>query len=285
MEKRGLRSYYGIKRRSRVIKIGKIICTIILSSILLSCSQPNIYSNLGLYDPIKERAIETVELEENHTFNLLSISSSYSGRINLKYTPGTDYEILKQLKKNDATALIQTISYLSRFGGLEEYLATPLTANQKTVCRETKAFATEIIEEVKSCIIDVIKEIEEYDQSIDSLVVTDFFDGLIELISPDKGFDTIEDYIAIQLTLDIIASSIDMLYTILIDLPTEATTYAWEELTEGDGLLTKADTIASIRENALTIVSILLNAASEIDLIGGNIPSFINLETIIGKLI
>lgn len=284
MEKRGLRSYYGIKRRSRVIKIGKIIC-IILSSILLSCSQPNIYSNLGLYDPIKERAFETVELEENRAFNLLSISPSYSGRINLKYTPGTDYEILKQLKKNDVTALIQTVSYLSRFGGLEEYLATPLTANQKTVCRETKAFATEIIEEVKSCIIDVIKEIEEYNQSIDSLVVTDFFDGLIELISPDKGCDTIEDYIAIQLTLDIIASSIDMLYTILIDLPTEATTYAWEELTERDGFLSRADTITSIRENALTIVSILLNSASEIDLIGGNIPSFINLETIIGKLI
>ena len=44
-------------------------------------------------------------------------------------------------------------------------------------------------------------------------------------------------------------------------------------------------TIRIIRDNAIALVAILLDAVSEIDLVGSDIPSFIDLSTIIGEFI
>ena len=262
-----------------------LILAILLLFFLPSCKEPNIYSNAGLYNPIKEKKAETLEIEKGKSFNLLDISSSYDGIINLEYRPAGNYEILRQLGEDDVTALSQTVSYLSRFGGLEEYLAKPIGSDLQKACEDTRAFATEIILDVKSCVTSVAEEIEKYDQSIDSSPITDFFDELIRITSPESGYETLEDYLAIQLTLDMIAASIDMLYTIIISLPTDITTYSWDAITEDNGMLTKEDAIASIRDNTLNLVSIILDAASEMDMIGGSIPSFISLGKIIGEFI
>ena len=64
--------------------------TLLLFSILFfsSCTDPNVYTALNLYDPLKESKgeVSTIEIKGGEDFNLLTVSVQFIARsgINLK---------------------------------------------------------------------------------------------------------------------------------------------------------------------------------------------------------
>ena len=268
-------------------KAGIIFALIASLLLIASCKEPNVYTSLGIYDPLKESKgeIETITLHAGRGFNLLDISNDYRGIINLEYTPRENHQILKQLSQDEITALVQTLYYVSRYGNLDEYLSTPLDVRTEEACTSTKVFAYTIIEEVGTCTLNIAAEIDKVYPELNTEAIADFFKQFKALLDPSKGCSTIKDYIAIQLTVDMLASTIDMLYQILVTLPSEVTEYVWDEIIMDRAFWSAEGTIRIIRDNAIALVAILLDAVSEIDLVGSDIPSFIDLSTIIGEFI
>ena len=264
-----------------------VLLLLLFVFLLTSCTDPNIYTSLGLYDPLKESkgSVETIEVHKERDFNLLNISSSYSGIINLEYRPKENYLILKQLREDEITALVQSLYYVSRYDNIEEYLSTPLDEETKRICESTKLFSYDIIDEVAGCVLNIAYEVEKYYPDLNVDEIDKFFKEFKKTLDPEKGCTTIKDYIAIQLTVDMLASSIDMLYQILITIPSDVTDYIWNEIIVKEEFWSDEDTINIIRDNALSLIAILLDAVSEIDLVGSDIPSFVNLSTIIGEFL
>ena len=137
----------------------RILSIIISVLCLLSCTEPNVYTSLGLYDPAEysKGTIKTVVVENDKEFNLMSLTDDYRGKVIIKYTPKSTYNIIKQLSDKEADTLIQTIDYLGRYGDLDSYLSLPLDALSKTYCNDTKEFAVEILGSIK-CFISTLSE-------------------------------------------------------------------------------------------------------------------------------
>ena len=262
--------------------------TLLLFSILFfsSCTDPNVYTALNLYDPLKESKgeVSTIEIKGGEDFNLLTLSDDYQGTIRLTYKAKESYEILKELDEEEVDLLIQSLYYLRHYGNLREYLDTPLDERTKEICENTKAFAYEIIEEIDSLILKILEETNKVYPNLDTSAITSFFSEIKKILDPGNGCSSIEDYIAIQLTLDMVASTIDMLCQILICLPGEVAEYLWTELTEMS-FWSEETTAKIIRDNAVSLIKVFLASASELDQVAGAIPSFINLSTIIGAFL
>ena len=259
----------------------RILSIIISVLCLLSCTEPNVYTSLGLYDPAEysKGTIKTVVVENDKEFNLMSLTDDYRGKVIIKYTPKSTYNIIKQLSDKEADTLIQTIDYLSRYGDLDSYLSLPLDALSKTYCNDTKEFAVEILGSIKCFISTLSENLEAAGISINPESLTDFFEKLEDEVN-NAGTDTIKDYITIQLTADTIASVFDVLYILLIDT-TDKLAVDFVSLMKNEEI----NLMAGVAANAVELTSVLLDAISQIDLIGKDIGSFFSLSDVVEEIL
>ena len=259
----------------------RILSIIIPVLCLLSCTEPNVYTSLGLYDPDRysEGTIKTVSVAKGEEFNLLSLTDDYKGKIVIRYVPGNSYNIIKQLSDKEADTLIQTIDYLSRYGDLDSYLSLPLDALSKTYCEDTQEFAVEILGNIKSFICTLSENLEAAGISINPDSMTKFFEMLENEVS-NAGTDTIKDYITIQLTADTIASVFDVLYILLIDT-TDKLAVDFVSLMKNEEI----NLMAGVAANAVELTSVLLDAISQIDLVGKDTGSFSSLSDVVEEIL
>ena len=259
----------------------RILSIIIPVLCLLSCTEPNVYTSLGLYDPARysEGTIKTVSVAKGEEFNLLSLTDDYKGKIVIRYVPGNSYNIIKQLNDKEADTLIQTIDYLSRYGDLDSYLSLPLDALSKTYCEDTQEFAVEILGNIKSFICTLSENLEAAGISINPDSMTKFFEMLENEVS-NAGTDTIKDYITIQLTADTIASVFDVLYILLIDT-TDKLAVDFVSLMKNEEI----NLMAGVAANAVELTSVLLDAISQIDLVGKDTGSFFSLSDVVEEIL
>lgn len=263
-------------------KLSTIAIILIALILLSSCDNPNIYDSLGLYDPLEglEIRAEVAEIKQGSEFNLLSLSENYSGAIRINYTPAKDHIVFRQLEKNELTKLIQSLYYVTRYGDIEEYLAEPLDSYTKSVSMSTKELAYWIIDDIRVCVLNITQEIKKIEPELNLDAIDEFFLEFQSLLSPESGCSTRKDYIAIQLTVDMLSSMIDMLYRIIIELPGDVTEYVLPELAASQNFWNET-TASVIKDNAVTLTRIFIDAVAEIDQVGSDIPSFINLSSII----
>ena len=259
----------------------RILSIIISVLCLLSCTEPNVYTSLGLYDPAEysKGTIKTVVVENDKEFNLMSLTDDYRGKVIIKYTPKSTYNIIKQLSDKEADTLIQTIDYLGRYGDLDSYLSLPLDALSKTYCNDTKEFAVEILGSIKCFISTLSENLEAAGISINPESLTDFFEKLEDEVIKAKT-DTIKDYITIQLTADTIASVFDVLYILLIDT-TDKLAVDFVSLMKNEEI----NLMAGVAANAVELTSVLLDAISQIDLVGKDIGSFFSLSDVVEEIL
>ena len=248
---------------------------------LLSCTEPNVYTSLGLYDPdeYSKGTIKTVSVSEDTEFNLMSLTDDYSGSISINYKPQRAYNVIKQLSDKEADTLIQTIDYLNRYGDLDSYLSLPLDALSKTYCEDTQEFAVEILGNIKSFICTLSENLEAAGISINPDSMTKFFEMLENEVS-NAGTDTIKDYITIQLTADTIASVFDVLYILLIDT-TDKLAVDFVSLMKNEEI----NLMAGVAANAVELTSVLLDAISQIDLVGKDTGSFFSLSDVVEEIL
>lgn len=259
----------------------RILSIIIPVLCLLSCTEPNVYTSLGLYDPARysEGTIKTVSVAKGEEFNLLSLTDDYKGKIVIRYVPENSYNIIKQLSDKEADTLIQTIDYLSRYGDLDSYLSRPLDPLSKTYCKDTRAFAVEILDDITSFIKTLSENLEAAGISINPGSMTKFFE-MLENEVHNARTDTVKDYITIQLTSDTIASVFDALYILLVDTTGDLIVNFECLINNGDNKL-----MAGVASNAVELTSVLLDALSQIDLVGKDIGSFFSLSDIVEDIL
>ena len=209
----------------------------------------------------------------------MSLTDDYRGKVIIKYTPKSTYNIIKQLSDKEADTLIQTIDYLGRYGDLDSYLSLPLDALSKTYCNDTKEFAVEILGNIESFICTLSKNLEAAGISINPESLTDFFEKLEDEVIKAKT-DTIKDYITIQLTADTIASVFDVLYILLIDT-TDKLAVDFVSLMKNEEI----NLMAGVAANAVELTSVLLDAISQIDLVGKDIGSFFSLSDVVEEIL
>ena len=255
----------------------RILSIIIPVLCLLSCTEPNVYTSLGLYDPARysEGTIKTVSMAKGEEFNLLSLTDDYKGKIVIRYVPGNSYNIIKQLSDKEADTLIQTIDYLSRYGDLDSYLSRPLDPLSKTYCKDTRAFAVEILDDITSFIKTLSENLEAAGISINPDSLVRFFEDLQTTVD-NVECKTIKDYITIQLTINTIASVFDVLYILLVDT-TGDLAVDFVSLMKNEEI----NLMAGVAANAVELTSVLLDAISQIDLVGSDIDSFYDLSDIV----
>lgn len=255
----------------------RILSIIIPVLCLLSCTEPNVYTSLGLYDPDRysEGTIKTVSVAKGEEFNLLSLTDDYKGKIVIRYVPGNSYNIIKQLSDKEADTLIQTIDYLSRYGDLDSYLSRPLDPLSKTYCKDTRAFAVEILDDITSFIKTLSENLEAAGISINPDSLVRFFEDLQTTVD-NVECKTIKDYITIQLTINTIASVFDVLYILLVDT-TGDLAVDFVSLMKNEEI----NLMAGVAANAVELTSVLLDAISQIDLVGSDIDSFYDLSDIV----
>lgn len=255
----------------------RILSIIIPVLCLLSCTEPNVYTSLGLYDPARysEGTIKTVSVAKGEEFNLLSLTDDYKGKIVIRYVPGNSYNIIKQLRDKEADTLIQTIDYLSRYGDLDSYLSRPLDPLSKTYCKDTRAFAVEILDDITSFIKTLSENLEAAGISINPDSLVRFFEDLQTTVD-NVECKTIKDYITIQLTINTIASVFDVLYILLVDT-TGDLAVDFVSLMKNEEI----NLMAGVAANAVELTSVLLDAISQIDLVGSDIDSFYDLSDIV----
>lgn len=259
----------------------RILSIIIPVLCLLSCTEPNVYTSLGLYDPDRysEGTIKTVSVAKGEEFNLLSLTDDYNGKIVIRYVPGNSYNIIKQLSDKEADTLIQTIDYLSRYGDLDSYLSRPLDPLSKTYCKDTRAFAVEILDDITSFIKTLSENLEAAGISINPDSLVRFFEDLQTTVD-NVECKTIKDYITIQLTINTIASVFDVLYILLVDT-TGDLAVDFVSLMKNEEI----NLMAGVAANAVELTSVLLDAISQIDLVGKDIGSFFSLSDIVEDIL
>lgn len=256
----------------------RILSIVIVSVLcLLSCTEPNVYTSLGLYDPLDHSrgTVKTVSITRGSSFNLLDITDDYKGKIKINYEPQKDYNVIKQLTEREADTLIQTVRYLSQYGDLDSYLSRPLDALSKAYCNDTKDFAYEILRNISSFINTLSENLEAAGISINPDSLVRFFEDLQTTVD-NVECKTIKDYITIQLTINTIASVFDVLYILLVDTTGELAV-DFVSLLENEEI----NLMAGVAANAVELTSVLLDAISQIDLVGSDIDSFYDLSDIV----
>ena len=257
----------------------RILSTIIISVLcLLSCTEPNVYTSLGLYDPLDHSrgTVKTVSIPHGSSFNLLDITDDYKGKIKINYEPQKDYNVIKQLTEREADTLIQTVRYLSRYGDLDSYLSRPLDAKTEKYCKNTVAFALDILDDISSFIETLSGNLKKAGIEINPNNLEAFFSTLENTVR-NAGYETIKDYITIQLTINTIASVFDVLYILTIDTPYDVVKFG-VSLWDGNG---EVNLMENVSANAVELTSVLLDAISQIDLVGSDIDSFYDLSDIV----
>lgn len=263
----------------------KTAIPLILSLLVLltSCGDPNIYSHMG-YDPSSVAIpIRTVQAHKGVAFDLLTLAGSFGDNLAIHYTPEESYVLLVSLDDVSRTQLVQKVDYLSRYGNLEEYLVRPMSDEEKAACTGTIAFVLEIADDLEEVVMEVLKAAgTEVDVAIAEQAVQELFDEFSRLLKMEC--EDVEDYISMQLVEDTIASCLEMLYIILVDIPKDAIEYTWDTIIKDD-TWNSEELIASISRNAALLVQTLLDAVADIDQVSSRIPSFVSLNTIVDEVL
>lgn len=248
-----------------------------------SCKQPNIYSALGLYSPVDDNLgeVETVAVKEG-SFNLLSLSSRPQ-RLVINYTLDQVSVLLKELDGSDMTRLIQSIDYLYRHGDLEAFLSMKLDDATKEATKDTKALAQDIIENIESFVMDIVGALAEAG-GINAEAFQDFFDFFEKMVGSNPA-ETVVDYLAIQLTLDLLSSCFKLVSIIFLDLVPEATFFTWDAFIKKGGELTAEAIGECVADNVVSLTGCLLDGVSNADLVSSRIPGFTSLSTIVDGLL
>lgn len=252
-----------------------------------ACKQPNIYSALGLYSPVDDNLgeVETVAVKAG-SFNLLSLSSRPQ-RLVINYTLGQDSVLLKELDGSDMTRLIQSIDYLYRHGDLEAFLSMKLDDATKEATKEatkdTKELAQAIIEDIEDFIMKIVNSLAKAG-GINAGAFQDFFDFFEEMVASNQA-ETVVDYLAIQLTLDLLSSCFELVSIVFLDLVPDAASFTWDEfINEGKGL-SSTELLSAASENIVSMTGCLLDGVSNADLVSSRIPGFASLSTIVDGLL
>lgn len=252
-----------------------------------ACKQPNIYSALGLYSPVDDNLgeVETVPVKEG-SFNLLSLSSRPQ-RLVIDYTLQKDSVLLKELDGSDMTRLIQSIDYLYRHGDLEAFLSMKLDDATKEATKEatkdTKALAQAIIADIESFVMDIVGALAEAG-GINAGAFQNFFDFFKDMVASNQA-ETVMDYLAIQLTLDLLSSCFELVSIIFLDLVPEAASFTWDALIKKGGELTAEAIGECVADNVVSLTGCLLDGVSNADLVSSRIPDFTSLSTIVDGLL
>lgn len=248
-----------------------------------ACKQPNIYSALGLYSPVDDNLgeVETVAVKAG-SFNLLSLSSRPQ-RLVINYTLQKDSVLLKELDGSDMARLIQSIDYLYRHGDLEAFLSMKLDDATKEATEDTKELAQDIIEAIESFVMKIVNALAEAG-GINAEAFQDFFYFFEEMVKSNPA-ETVVDYLAIQLTLDLLSSCFELVSIVFLDLVPGAASFTWEQfINEGKGLSTE-ELLTSASENIVSMTGCLLDGVSNADLVSSRIPGFASLSTIVDGLL
>lgn len=248
-----------------------------------ACKQPNIYSALGLYSPVDDNLgeVETVAVKEG-SFNLLSLSSRPQ-RLVINYTLGQASVLLKELDGSDMTRLIQSIDYLYRHGDLEAFLSMKLDDATKEATKDTKTLAQAIIAAIESFVMDIVGTLAEAG-GINAEAFQDFFDFFKKMVGSNQA-ETVVDYLAIQLTLDLLSSCFELVSIVFLDLVPDAASFTWDEfINKGNGL-TPEQLLSAASENIVSMTGCLLDGVSNADLVSSRIPGFTSLSTIVDGLL
>lgn len=248
-----------------------------------ACKQPNIYSALGLYSPVDDNLgeVETVPVKAG-SFNLLSLSSRPQ-RLVINYTLKEDSVLLKELDGSDMTRLIQSIDYLYRHGDLEAFLSMKLDDATKEATEDTKKLAQDIIGQIEDIVMNVVDGLAQLG-GINAEAFQDFFDFFKNMVQSNPA-ETVVDYLAIQLTLDLLSSCFELVSIVFLDLVPDAVSFTWDEfIIEGNALSTE-ELLTSASENIVSLTGCLLDGVSNADLVSSRIPNFFSLSTIVDGLL
>lgn len=249
-----------------------------------SCKQPNIYSALGLYSPVDDNLgeVETVAVKKEGSFNLLSLSSRPQ-RLVIDYTLGQDSVLLKELDGSDMTRLIQSIDYLYRHGDLEAFLSMKLDDATKEATKDTKALAQDIIADIENFVMAIVDALAKAG-GINAGAFQNFFDFFKDMVASNQA-ETVMDYLAIQLTLDLLSSCFELVSIVFLDLVPDAASFTWDEFrNEGKGL-SSTELLSAASENIVSMTGCLLDGVSNADLVSSRIPGFASLSTIVDGLL
>ena len=248
-----------------------------------ACKQPNIYSALGLYSPVDDNLgeVETVAVKAG-SFNLLSLSSRPQ-RLVIDYTLQKDSVLLKELDGSDMTRLIQSIDYLYRHGDLEAFLSMKLDDATKEATKDTKELAQAIIEDIEDFIMKIVNSLAKAG-GINAGAFQNFFDFFKKMVASNQA-ETVMDYLAIQLTLDLLSSCFELVSIVFLDLVPDAASFTWDEFkNEGKGL-SSTELLSAASENIVSMTGCLLDGVSNADLVSSRIPGFASLSTIVDGLL
>lgn len=248
-----------------------------------ACKQPNIYSALGLYSPVDDNLgeVETVAVKAG-SFNLLSLSSRPQ-RLVINYTLGQVSVLLKELDGSDMTRLIQSIDYLYRHGDLEAFLSMKLDDATKEATKDTKELAQAIIEDIEDFIMKIVNSLAKAG-GINAGAFQNFFDFFKKMVASNQA-ETVMDYLAIQLTLDLLSSCFELVSIVFLDLVPDAASFTWDEFkNEGKGL-SSTELLSAASENIVSMTGCLLDGVSNADLVSSRIPGFASLSTIVDGLL
>lgn len=248
-----------------------------------ACKQPNIYSALGLYSPVDDNLgeVETVAVKAG-SFNLLSLSSRPQ-RLVINYTLGQASVLLKELDGSDMTRLIQSIDYLYRHGDLEAFLSMKLDDATKEATEDTKELAQAIIEDIEDIIMKIVNSLAKAG-GINAGAFQNFFDFFKKMVASNQA-ETVMDYLAIQLTLDLLSSCFELVSIVFLDLVPDAASFTWDEFkNEGKGL-SSTELLSAASENIVSMTGCLLDGVSNADLVSSRIPGFASLSTIVDGLL
>lgn len=262
----------------------KTVLLLISLFLLLSCSDPNIYTAMG-YDPLSRltRTAETVSVPDGSSFNVLSLAPMYDYDISIDYTVRADRELLVSLDEAQTTALIQAIDYLSRTGRLEAALGEQLPDELKRACYDTKAFIYLALEDLDQLTGRILDEIGQAGISLNTSALEDFLDQLLELMDPQQHSTTVEDYLAIQLAENVVSAILQCLQIIILDIPQSAVRYTWSTVSS-DEFLSVDGLVDSISENAVELIGVIIRSVADLDQVSSNIPTFFSLTTVINEV-
>ena len=111
-----------------------------------------------------------------------------------------------------------------------------------------------------------------------------FFDFFKKMVGSNQA-ETVMDYLAIQLTLDLLSSCFELVSIIFLDLVPEAASFTWDALIKKGGELTAEAIGECVADNVVSLTGCLLDGVSNADLVSSRIPDFTSLSTIVDGLL
>ena len=153
----------------------------------------------------------------------------------------------------------------------------------KEATKDTKELAQAIIEDIEDFIMKIVNSLAKAG-GINAGAFQNFFDFFKKMVASNQA-ETVMDYLAIQLTLDLLSSCFELVSIVFLDLVPDAASFTWDEFkNEGKGL-SSTELLSAASENIVSMTGCLLDGVSNADLVSSRIPGFASLSTIVDGLL